>query len=162
MTRCRIDTLISSNYYLTPEQRSLFGTISQDISHKTENTPAKSHQRMLRRAAALCNGLIFMCNPDSTNACLGILKEPPLPLDAFEPMRSVPPWLDGTQLGCPAQSHHASLRRYTNAQSAPSPTSSIKVKCSQTRSDFGELIPSLISRLSLSFYIFKKLIYIPG
>ena len=85
MTRRRIDTLISSNYYLTPEQRSLFGTLSQDISHKTENTLAKSHQRMLRRAAALCNGLIFMCNPDSTNACLRILKEPLLPLDAFEP-----------------------------------------------------------------------------
>ena len=57
-----------------PEQRTLFGTLSQDISHKTENTLAKSHQRMLGRAAAVCNGLILMCNPDSTNACLRILK----------------------------------------------------------------------------------------
>ena len=33
-------------------------------------------------------------------------------------MRTLPPWLDGTRLGCPAQWHDASLR-YTNSQSAP-------------------------------------------
>ena len=62
-------------------------------------------------------------------------------------MRFVPP-LAGMRLGYPSQPHYASLRKYTNAQSACAPMSSITIKRSQTRTT-ASLYPrsSLISCL---------------
>jgi hypothetical protein len=56
--------------YLTPEQRSLFGTFPQDIPVDTEPTPATNHLRMLRRAVSLCDGPLFLRTLDTINHLL--------------------------------------------------------------------------------------------
>ncbi|KAI0297535.1 S-adenosyl-L-methionine-dependent methyltransferase [Multifurca ochricompacta] len=137
-------------HYLTPEQRSLFGTLPQDIVPvEKENTPATNHLRMLRRAVAICDGPLFMRTLDTINALLRILKYPPLPSDTFAPPQpnalraAVAGW---NTTGLPRA---VALRIVEETYQRTVGPRTHELNHYQAFSDtvYGELMPSLVSRL---------------
>ncbi|KAH9172908.1 S-adenosyl-L-methionine-dependent methyltransferase [Lactarius sanguifluus] len=140
-------------HYLTPKQRSLFGTLPQDIvPAENDDTPATNHLRMLRRAVALCDGPLFIRTLDSINALLRMLKYPPLPSDAFAPpqpnaLRAAVAGWSATGLPRPV-----ALRIVEETYQRTVGPRTHELNHYQAFSDtvYGELMPSLVSRL-LSF-----------
>ncbi|KAH9171706.1 histone-lysine N-methyltransferase [Lactarius sanguifluus] len=140
-------------HYLTPKQRSFFGTLPQDIvPAENEDTPATNHLRMLRRAVALCDGPLFIRTLDSINALLRMLKYPPLPSDAFAPPQ--PNALRATVAGWSATGlpRPVALRIVEETYQRTVGPRTHELNHYQAFSDtvYGELMPSLVSRL-LSF-----------
>jgi H3 lysine-79-specific histone-lysine N-methyltransferase len=136
--------------YLTPEQRSLFGTLPQDIvPTETENVPATNHLRTLRRAVTLCDGPLFLRTLDSINALLRTLKYPPLPPDAFTPPQpnalraAVADW---SSTGLPSA---IALRIVEETYQRTVGPRTHELNHYQAFSDsvYGELMPSLVSRI---------------
>ena len=136
--------------YLTPEQRSLFGTLPQDIvPTETEDTPATNHLRTLRRAVTLCDGPLFMRTLDSINALLRKLKYPPLPPDPFTPAQ--PNELRAAVAGWSATGlpRAVALRIVEETYQRTVGPRTHELNHYQAFSDtvYGELMPSLVSRL---------------
>jgi H3 lysine-79-specific histone-lysine N-methyltransferase len=135
--------------YLTPEQRSLFGTLPQDIPLETENTPPTNHLRMLRRSVALCDGPLFMRTLDTINTLLRMLKYPPLPSDAFAPPQ--PNALRAAVAGWSATGlpNSVALRIVEETYQRTVGPRTHELNHYQAFSDsvYGELMPSLVSRL---------------
>lgn len=136
--------------YLTPEQRSLFGTLPQDIApNETEATPATNHLRTLRRAVTLCDGPLFLRTLESINALLRKLKYPPLPPDAFTPPQpnalraAVASW---SATGLPRA---VALRIVEETYQRTVGPRTHELNHYQAFSDsvYGELMPSLVSRI---------------
>ena len=154
MTRRRVDTLNTSNIfteYLTPEQRSLFGTLPQDIvPTEVENTPLTNHPWMLRRAFAFCDGPLFTPTLDSIHALLRALRYPPLPSDTFAPPQ--PNALRAAVSGCSATGlpRAIALRivEETYQRSVCPRTHGLNHHQAFSDSVYGELMPLLVSRLS--------------
>ena len=136
--------------YLTPEQRSLFGTLPHDIAPvELEMTPATNHLRTLRRAVTLCDGPLFMRTLDTINSLLRQLKYPPLPSDAFAPPQpnafraAVAGW---STTGLPRA---VALRIVEETYQRTVGPRTHELNHYQAFSDsvYGELMPSLVSRL---------------
>jgi H3 lysine-79-specific histone-lysine N-methyltransferase len=136
--------------YLTPEQRSLFGTLPQDIaSVDTEPTPATNHLGTLRRAVARCDGPLFLRTLDTINQLLRALKYPPLPSDTFAPPQpnalrtAVAGW---SSSGLPRA---VALRIVEETYQRTVGPRTHELNHYQAFSDtvYGELMPSLVSRL---------------
>jgi len=137
-------------HYLTPEQRSLFGTLPSDITPiETEPTPATNHLRVLRRAVALCDGPLFIRTLDTINKVLRMLKYPPLPSDTFAAPQpnafraAVAGW---SATGLPRA---VALRIVEETYQRTVGPRTHELNHYQAFSDtvYGELMPSLVSRL---------------
>ncbi|KAI0264980.1 S-adenosyl-L-methionine-dependent methyltransferase [Gloeopeniophorella convolvens] len=137
-------------YYLTPEQRSLFGPLPSDLLlAEDEPTPATNHLRTLRRAVHRCDGPLFLRTLDTINALLRRLKYPPLPDDAFAPPApnalrvAVAGWAN---TGLPRA---VALRIVEETYQRTVGPRTHELKHYQAFSDsvYGELMPPLVSRL---------------
>lgn len=136
--------------YLTPEQRSLFGTLPNDIVPvETEQTPATNHLRMLRRAVTLCDGPLFLRTLDTINTLLRRLKYPPLPSDTFAPPQ--PNALRAAVAGWSATGLPAAVAvrivEETYQRTVGPRTHELSHYRAFSDSVYGELMPSLVSRL---------------
>jgi H3 lysine-79-specific histone-lysine N-methyltransferase len=136
--------------YLTPEQRSLFGTLPHDIAPtETETASATNHLQTLRRAVTLCDGPLFMRTLDTINKLLRTLKYPPLPSDTFAPPQpnalraAVAGW---SATGLPPA---VALRIVEETYQRTVGPRTHELNHYQAFSDtvYGELMPSLVSRL---------------
>jgi [histone H3]-lysine79 N-trimethyltransferase len=136
--------------YLKPEQRSLFGTLPQDITPiESEKTPATNHLRMLRRAVTHCDGPLFMRTLDTINLLLRRLKYPPLPSDAF-----APPQPNAFRAAAAGWSTTGLLRAValriveeTYQRTVGPRTHELNHYQAFSDTVYGELMPSLVSRL---------------
>lgn len=137
-------------HYLTPEQRSLFGTLPHDIAPtETETASATNHLQTLRRAVTLCDGPLFMRTLDTINKLLRMLKYPPLPSDTFAPPQpnalraAVTDW---SATGLPSA---VALRIVEETYQRTVGPRTHELNHYQAFSDtvYGELMPSLVSRL---------------
>jgi H3 lysine-79-specific histone-lysine N-methyltransferase len=136
--------------YLSPEQRTLFGTLPNDIApDEMEKTPATNHLRTLRRAVTLCDGPLFVQTLDTINTLLRMLKYPPLPSDAFAPPQ--PNALRAAVAGWSATGlpRSVALRIVEETYQRTVGPRTHELNHYQAFSDtvYGELMPSLVSRL---------------
>ncbi|KAI0056768.1 DOT1-domain-containing protein [Artomyces pyxidatus] len=134
--------------YLTPAQRSLFGTLPTDFASPDDATPDKVDLlRALRRAHLRLDGPLYVTTVKEINKLLRTLKYPLLPADAFAP--ALPNAFTAVVRSWPDIPRKVVLRliEETYQRTVGPRTDELKRYEAFSSAVYGELMPSLVAAI---------------